>query len=131
MAYGTPSSSRRAASRRAVSWTREVFMKNSSARRATSVMVTIGSVYSGDPCSDPADFSSDGIGSAGMSEPTTGSVRVRELLTESRKARALRERLVAAGQDPSAVDEALDGLYADLGRAFVIAVENGETSIPV
>jgi hypothetical protein len=66
-----------------------------------------------------------------MSEPTTGSVRVRELLAESRKARALRERLVAAGQDPSAVDEALDGLYADLGRAFVSAVESGETSIPV
>lgn len=65
-----------------------------------------------------------------MSDPSQGRGRVRELLTESRKARALRGRLVASGQDPAAVDEALVGLYRDLGSAFVNAVEAGELVVP-
>src|SRR5690349_21842732 len=65
-----------------------------------------------------------------MSDPSHGRGRVRELLTESRKARALRGRLVASGQDPAAVDEALVGLYRDLGSAFVTAVEAGELAVP-
>ncbi|MEQ1503204.1 MAG: hypothetical protein ABMB14_13285 [Myxococcota bacterium] len=54
------------------------------------------------------------------------SPRVYELLAETRKAVALRVRVVAAGDDPSEVDEALAGLYRDLGRALVDAVDVDE-----
>jgi hypothetical protein len=49
--------------------------------------------------------------------------RVLELLAEARRALALKTRLVGAGKDPAAVEEALDGLYRDLGRAMVTAAE--------
>lgn len=66
-----------------------------------------------------------------MSDPSSGSHRVRELLTEARKARALRSRLLAAGHDPGPVVEALQGLYLDLGCALVDAVEAGEVFVPL
>ncbi|MEZ4242068.1 MAG: hypothetical protein R3F59_39125 [Myxococcota bacterium] len=51
--------------------------------------------------------------------------RVHDLLNEARKALALRERIAEVGDDPTEVDVALRGLYEDLGRALVAAVEGG------
>jgi hypothetical protein len=55
-----------------------------------------------------------------------GMARVQELLDEARKALALREQLVVAGDDAGEVEEALHGLYHDLGRALVVAAEAGD-----
>jgi hypothetical protein len=54
---------------------------------------------------------------------TSVSPRVFSLLAEARRAVALRGRLHAAGKETSAVDEALETLYRDLGRAVVHAAE--------
>lgn len=54
---------------------------------------------------------------------SSGQTRVLELLTEARRARALRGRLSGAGRDTAEVDAALDGLYRDLGRVMVEAAE--------
>lgn len=54
---------------------------------------------------------------------TSVTPRVFELLAEARRALALRGRLRAAGRDASAVDDALETLYRDLGHAVVHAAE--------
>jgi hypothetical protein len=54
---------------------------------------------------------------------TAVTPRVFDLLAEARRALALRGRLLAAGKDASAVEEALEGLYRDLGRAVVHSAE--------
>jgi hypothetical protein len=66
-----------------------------------------------------------------MSDPSTGSLRVRELLTETRKARALRSRLLASGSDPSLVEARLQALHLEIGVAFVDAIEAGQVFVPV
>lgn len=50
-----------------------------------------------------------------------GRARIDELVAEARKAQELRERLAGEGRDPSEVDEVLEGLYRDIGRAMVAA----------
>jgi hypothetical protein len=59
-----------------------------------------------------------------MSETPPRS-RITDLVAEARKALDLRERLVRDHQDPAEVDEALEGLYRDIGAAMVDAVGTG------
>ena len=53
---------------------------------------------------------------------TPGRSRVNDLVAEARKALDLRERLASEDNDPSEVDEALEGLYRDIGAALVEAM---------
>jgi hypothetical protein len=66
-----------------------------------------------------------------MSDPTRGTARLQELVTECREARAQRKRIVAAGEDPTAVDALLARLHHDVGCAFVAAIEAGEAVLPL
>jgi hypothetical protein len=59
----------------------------------------------------------------------SGAPRVHELLSEARRALVLRRRLSEGGADPAEIDEALDGLYRDLGQALVSAVEAAEIAL--
>lgn len=53
------------------------------------------------------------------------SDQARDLLVEARKAMELRRKLVEEGKDTTELDEALEGLYRDLGRAVA---EGGDSS---
>lgn len=54
--------------------------------------------------------------------------RIRELLDQAERAHRLRGDLAARSETTSELDEALEGIYRDLGRAFFDAVHDGSRS---